>query len=39
MKASQNKITGEKMDVYRSGYLLMPTVPEDSLSAEVSLAS
>ncbi len=36
MKASQNKITGEKMDVYEVGYLLMPTVPEDSLSAEVS---
>ncbi len=36
MKASQNKNTGEKMDVYEVGYLLMPTVAEDSLSAEVS---
>lgn len=36
MKATENQETGEKMHVYEIGYLIMPSVSEDQISAEVS---
>jgi ribosomal protein S6 len=35
MKATENKETGDKMHVYEIGYLIMPTVSEEQISAEV----
>lgn len=36
MKATEHKETGEKMQVYEVGYLIVPSVPEEKVTDEVS---
>ncbi len=35
MKTTEHKETGEKMDIYEMSYLILPTVPENSVTEEV----
>lgn len=36
MKATEHKQTGEKMQVYEIGYLIVPSIPEEKVADEVS---
>lgn len=37
MKATEHKETGEKMQVYEVGYLIVPSIPEEKVADEVSI--